>query len=68
MNKKTKIIAAIAAGIAAGTILGMLFAPDKGSETRSKIAEAIKRKPGQKDKLNFEDPKEEKVTPSEICG
>ncbi len=32
-----KIVLGVLAGIAAGTILGVLIAPDKGSETRRKI-------------------------------
>jgi gas vesicle protein len=39
MNTSGKILAAVAAGIAAGAVLGILFAPDKGSETRRKINE-----------------------------
>lgn len=39
MNTSGKILAAVAAGIAAGAVLGILFAPDKGTETRRKINE-----------------------------
>lgn len=34
-----KIITSVVIGAAAGAILGVLFAPDKGSETRKKISE-----------------------------
>ena len=37
MNNTTKIITAIAAAAAVGAVAGILFAPDKGSETRRKI-------------------------------
>lgn len=39
MEKSTKnVLIAAGAGVAVGAILGVLFAPAKGSETRAKIA------------------------------
>jgi len=38
MKNSTKILAADAVGIAAGSLPGLLFAPDKGAETRKKIS------------------------------
>ena len=35
--KGGKIIVGVVAGIAAGTLVGLLFAPEKGSRTRKKI-------------------------------
>ncbi|MFZ4263234.1 YtxH domain-containing protein [Sphingobacterium sp. HJSM2_6] len=41
MNDNGKIITALLAGLAAGAVLGILFAPEKGSETREKINESL---------------------------
>ncbi len=37
-NDSSKLIGAIIIGVAIGGALGILFAPDKGSETRKKIS------------------------------
>jgi gas vesicle protein len=43
MNDNTKVVVALLAGIAAGAALGILFAPDKGTETRDKLTESLKK-------------------------
>ena len=37
MNSSGKFLTAVFAGMAAGLVMGLLFAPDKGSVTRKKI-------------------------------
>ena len=43
MKNITKILIALGAGVLAGGVLGLLFAPDKGAETRRKIREEGKK-------------------------
>ena len=52
MNTTGKMLTALAAGATAGAILGILFAPDKGKETRKKITDQGK-KVAEEVKFNF---------------
>lgn len=48
-----KVVVGVLAGIAIGALLGVIFAPDKGSETRKKMAEkGGDLVDGVKDKMN----------------
>lgn len=40
MKKESKVLIALVAGLAIGGLLGVLFSPGKGSDTRKKIAQA----------------------------
>lgn len=42
MNDNAKVLAALLAGLAAGAAIGILFAPERGSETRDKLSESLK--------------------------
>ncbi len=42
MNSNAKFLAGLLAGIGVGTVLGVLIAPDKGSQTYRKIEGAVK--------------------------
>ncbi len=43
MKNTSKMLVAVGAGLAIGGILGVLYAPDKGSVTRKKIADGNKK-------------------------
>lgn len=42
MNDNSKVVVALLAGLAAGAALGLLFAPEKGSDTRDRLGESLK--------------------------
>ncbi|MBN8688577.1 MAG: YtxH domain-containing protein [Chitinophagales bacterium] len=43
MKNTSKVLIALGAGLAIGGLVGVLFAPDKGENTRKKIAESGKK-------------------------
>ena len=43
MKNISKTLVALGAGLVVGGVLGILFAPDKGSETRKKISDTGKK-------------------------
>lgn len=42
MTDNSKVLAALLAGLAAGAAIGILFAPEKGTETRDKLNDSLK--------------------------
>ena len=46
MNKVSRVLLTVGAGLAVGAVLGVLFAPDEGRETRRKIYKKGKKLAG----------------------
>lgn len=42
MKDNGKVVAALLAGLAAGAALGILFAPEKGNETRDRLNDSLR--------------------------
>jgi gas vesicle protein len=42
MNDSSKVLIGLLAGLAAGTALGLLFAPEAGTETRERLGQSFK--------------------------
>jgi gas vesicle protein len=61
MKNNSKLLIALGAGLVVGGILGVLFAPNKGKDTRHKIADQGK-KLVDKVKTKFNKEKEELMT------
>ncbi len=43
MNSSSKVLVALIAGVALGASLGVLFAPDKGTDVRRKIGDQARK-------------------------
>jgi len=42
MNDSSKVLIGLLAGLAAGAALGLLFAPEAGSDTRERLGQSLK--------------------------
>ncbi|HXI00121.1 MAG TPA: YtxH domain-containing protein [Sphingobacteriaceae bacterium] len=42
MNDNSKLLVALLAGVAAGAAFGILFAPDRGTDTRDRLTDALR--------------------------
>jgi gas vesicle protein len=42
MNDNSKVLVGLLVGLAAGAALGLLFAPEKGTETRDRLSQSLK--------------------------
>lgn len=42
MNDNSKVLIGLLAGLAAGAALGLMFAPEKGTDTRDRLAQSLK--------------------------